>query len=43
VLGGGKDGAAAYLDKISQELVQAMVLTGTASVQSVDRSILWQK
>jgi isopentenyl diphosphate isomerase/L-lactate dehydrogenase-like FMN-dependent dehydrogenase len=43
VLGGGKAGAAAYLDKISQELVQAMVLTGTASVQSVDRSILWQK
>jgi len=43
VLGGGKAGAAAYLDKISQELVQAMVLTGTASVQSVDKSILWQE
>ncbi|MBS0014265.1 MAG: alpha-hydroxy-acid oxidizing protein [Desulfobacterales bacterium] len=41
VLGGGKDGASAYLAQIRQELVQSMVLTGTASVHSVDGSILW--
>ncbi|MCF8026827.1 MAG: alpha-hydroxy-acid oxidizing protein [Desulfobacteraceae bacterium] len=41
VLGGGKDGASAYLAQIRQELLQTMVLTGTASVQSVDTSILW--
>jgi isopentenyl diphosphate isomerase/L-lactate dehydrogenase-like FMN-dependent dehydrogenase len=41
VLGGGKDGASAYLAQIRQELVQSMVLTGTASVRSVDSSILW--
>jgi isopentenyl diphosphate isomerase/L-lactate dehydrogenase-like FMN-dependent dehydrogenase len=41
VLGGGKDGACAYLAQIRQELVQSMVLTGTASVRSVDSSILW--
>jgi len=41
VLGGGKDGASAYLAQIRRELVQTMVLTGTASVRSVDSSILW--
>ncbi|MCF8035970.1 MAG: alpha-hydroxy-acid oxidizing protein [Desulfobacteraceae bacterium] len=41
VLGGGQAGAASYLDKIRQELVQSMVLTGTRSVRSVDSAILW--
>ncbi|MFO7859634.1 MAG: alpha-hydroxy-acid oxidizing protein [Desulfosalsimonas sp.] len=41
VLGGGKDGASTYLSQIRQELIQSMVLTGTASVRSVDGSILW--
>jgi len=41
VIGGGKEGAATYLDHIRQELIQAMVLTGTASAVSVDPSILW--
>lgn len=41
VLGGGKEGAAQYLEKTRQELVQAMVLTGTASLQEVGPAILW--
>ncbi|MFP3981452.1 MAG: alpha-hydroxy-acid oxidizing protein, partial [Desulfobacterales bacterium] len=41
VLGGGQDGAASYLEKIRQELIQSMVLTGTRSVRSVDSAVLW--
>ncbi|WP_031388782.1 alpha-hydroxy-acid oxidizing protein [Desulfonatronum thiodismutans] len=40
VLGGGKEGAAQYLEKIRQELTQCMVLTGTASVREVDSRII---
>lgn len=43
VLGGGQDGAAKYLAKIRQELIQAMVLTGTASVRVVRPEILWSR
>ncbi len=41
VLGGGQTGAASYLDSIRQELIQSMILTGTASVQDVDPSIIY--
>jgi len=40
VLGGGKEGAAQYLEKIRQELTQCMVLTGTGSVRAVDSRII---
>ncbi len=40
VLGGGREGAAQYLEKIRQELIQCMVLTGTASVRQVDPAII---
>lgn len=40
VVGGGKEGAATYLEKIRQELTQCMVLTGTAAVRDVDSRII---
>jgi len=40
-VGGLLDGVAAYIDKIKSELISAMVLTGTGSVRSVKRSILY--
>ncbi len=40
VLGGGKEGATQYLEKIRQELTQCMVLTGTASARGVDSRII---
>ena len=40
VLGGGREGAAQYLEKIRQELIACMVLTGTESVRKVDPSII---
>lgn len=43
VLGGGKAGAAQYLEMIRQELTQAMVLTGTTSVGEVRSTILWNQ
>jgi isopentenyl diphosphate isomerase/L-lactate dehydrogenase-like FMN-dependent dehydrogenase len=43
VLGGGQSGAASYLARIRQELTQSMVLTGTASVQEVTASIIYNK
>jgi 4-hydroxymandelate oxidase len=43
VLGGLKEGAMRYIDQIRSELVQAMILTGTKSVCTVDPSILWMK
>ena len=39
-MGGLKEGVTQYVQKIHMELKAAMVLTGTASVESVDRSIL---
>ena len=39
-VGGLQDGVEAYIDKIKAELIQSMVLTGTASVETVSRSII---
>ena len=39
-VGGLKEGVAAYLRQIHSELVSAMILTGTPSVASVERTIL---
>ncbi len=39
-VGGGKDGVAAYIDKIKTELVQAMIMTGTAKAAQVPDNIL---
>ncbi|MGO9611763.1 MAG: alpha-hydroxy-acid oxidizing protein [Dissulfurispiraceae bacterium] len=41
-LGGGSDGVAFLLNKMKDELVQAMLLTGTADVKRVDREILYR-
>jgi len=40
VMGGGRDGATRYLEKIRQELIQCMVLTGTARADAVDPSVI---
>ncbi len=40
-VGGLKDGVEAYVDKIKAELIQSMVLTGTAFAENVSRSILY--
>ncbi len=42
-VGGLQQGVEAYVEKIRMELVQSMVLTGTASVSDVSRSILFEK
>ena len=39
-VGGGAEGVALYLDKIRRELIDAMVITGTADVRRVDASCL---
>lgn len=39
-VGGLKSGVAAYLDQVRSELISAMVLTGTADIQQVSRSVL---
>jgi 4-hydroxymandelate oxidase len=39
-VGGLKEGVIQYIQQIHMELKSAMVLTGTASIESVDRSIL---
>jgi len=39
-VGGGAEGVKLVLNKMRAELVDAMVLTGTASVKKVSRSIL---
>lgn len=39
--GGGKDGVTFMLNKIKSELAQAMILTGTADITSVDQNILF--
>ncbi len=38
--GGGKEGVALVLNKMKQELIQAMLLTGTSSVSMVDPGII---
>jgi isopentenyl diphosphate isomerase/L-lactate dehydrogenase-like FMN-dependent dehydrogenase len=38
--GGGKDGVALLLNKMKNELIVSMTLTGTASVQNVSPRIL---
>lgn len=43
VMGGLKEGVMRFIDQIRSELIQAMILTGTKSVGSVDPSILWMK
>jgi isopentenyl diphosphate isomerase/L-lactate dehydrogenase-like FMN-dependent dehydrogenase len=39
-VGGGREGVVAYLEKIRTELVQAMVLTGTAAAAGVSPSVI---
>jgi isopentenyl diphosphate isomerase/L-lactate dehydrogenase-like FMN-dependent dehydrogenase len=39
-VGGGKEGVALFLNKMKSELVDAMVLTGTASVRKVNKNII---
>ena len=41
VMGGGREGVAFLLNKLKSELIQAMLLTGTADVKSVPRAILY--
>ena len=40
-VGGGAEGAEYVINKFKAELTAAMVLTGTASVESVPRNIIW--
>ena len=40
-VGGGQEGVESYLDALTLELKQAMVLTGTAAASSVDKRILY--
>ncbi|MBP8626231.1 MAG: alpha-hydroxy-acid oxidizing protein [Syntrophorhabdaceae bacterium] len=39
-VGGGKEGVALFINKMKNELVDAMVLTGTADVKKVNRGII---
>jgi isopentenyl diphosphate isomerase/L-lactate dehydrogenase-like FMN-dependent dehydrogenase len=41
VMGGGRVGVALLLNKLKSELLQAMLLTGTADVKTVPRAILY--
>lgn len=41
--GGGRKGVALYLNKIKNELIQAMLLTGTASLKNVSREIIYNR
>jgi 4-hydroxymandelate oxidase len=41
VMGGGREGVALLLNKLKNELIQAMLLTGTADVKAVPRTILY--
>ena len=41
VMGGGREGVAFLLNRLKSELIQAMLLTGTADVKSVSRAILY--
>ena len=42
VMGGGRGGVAFLLNKLKSELIQAMLLTGTADVKTVSRAILYR-
>ncbi|MDU4959305.1 MAG: alpha-hydroxy-acid oxidizing protein [Sporomusaceae bacterium] len=42
VIGGGRDGAAAVLDKLHSELTAAMILTGTARAAAVSPAVIWR-
>ncbi len=42
-VGGLQEGVETYLDTLSMELKQAMVLTGTGSASSVDSNILFHQ
>lgn len=39
--GGGREGVALFLNQLKNELLQAMLLTGTADVKNVSKSILY--
>ena len=39
-VGGLQQGVEKYIDKIKEELEQSMVMTGTASLSKIDKSIL---
>lgn len=41
VMGGGREGVALLLNRLKSELIQAMLLTGTADVKAVSRAILY--
>ncbi|MCK5097025.1 MAG: alpha-hydroxy-acid oxidizing protein, partial [Desulfobacteraceae bacterium] len=41
-VGGLQQGVEKYIDKIQQELEQSMIMTGTASVSKVEKSILFK-
>jgi putative N-acetylmannosamine-6-phosphate epimerase len=41
-IGGQREGVAKYLDQVKSELVQAMILTGCASIADVDGRVLFQ-
>jgi methylmalonyl-CoA mutase cobalamin-binding subunit len=41
-VGGGREGVAKYVQTLKTQLAQAMVMTGTASVSSVDRSVIFE-
>ncbi|MDR1857039.1 MAG: alpha-hydroxy-acid oxidizing protein [Desulfovibrio sp.] len=40
VVGGGREGVTHYIEKVKTELIQAMVLTGCATIEDVDDEIL---
>jgi len=39
--GGGREGVALYLQQLKNELLKAMLLTGTADVKNVAKNILY--
>jgi isopentenyl diphosphate isomerase/L-lactate dehydrogenase-like FMN-dependent dehydrogenase len=42
-LGGGKDGVAAYLAQLKNELTTAMILTGTQRASRVNPEVVWRQ
>jgi isopentenyl diphosphate isomerase/L-lactate dehydrogenase-like FMN-dependent dehydrogenase len=43
VMGGLKEGVMRFIDQLRSELIQTMILTGTATVRNIDPGILWMK
>ena len=41
-VGGGREGVVKYVETLKTQLIQAMVMTGTASAANVDRSIIFE-